>query len=179
MEHLTTTKTDKIILGKIVSVFERLVLCWCFLAGAVLFFIVFLTTLNIFGFTLHSIFQIFGSSFPAIAGYEDIVTVLIGITVLGFFPYCQLKKGHIAVDFFMEKAGIRFQKVMALISEILLCTTAIFFSIMIFYGMLETKSDSMTTPVLGWQIWYFYLAAFISCLLWSVVSFCNIFPQKK
>ena len=82
------------------TVFERLVLCWCLLSGAAFFFIVFLTTLNIFGFTLHFIFQIFGSSFPAIAGYEDIVTVFTGVAVLGMFPYCQLKKGHIAVDFF-------------------------------------------------------------------------------
>ena len=85
------------------TVFERLVLCWCLLSGSLLFLIVFLTTLNIFGFTLHFIFQIFGSSFPAIAGYEDIVTVFTGVAVLGMFPYCQLKKGHIAVDFFMEK----------------------------------------------------------------------------
>ena len=71
------------------TVFERLVLCWCLLSGSLLFLIVFLTTLNIFGFTLHFIFQIFGSSFPAIAGYEDIVTVFTGVAVLGIGNSCK------------------------------------------------------------------------------------------
>ena len=139
------------------TVFERLVLCWCLLSGAAFFFIVFLTTLNIFGFTLHFIFQIFGSSFPAIAGYEDIVTVFTGVAVLGMFPYCQLKKGHIAVDFFMEKTHPRFQIIIALISDVLLCGVAIFLSVMMYYGMLETKSDSMTTSVF-FSLFFFFLS---------------------
>ena len=161
------------------TVFERLVLCWCLLSGSLLFLIVFLTTLNIFGFTLHFIFQIFGSSFPAIAGYEDIVTVFTGVAVLGMFPYCQLKKGHIAVDFFMEKTHPRFQIIIALISDVLLCVVAIFLSVMMYYGMLETKSDSMTTSVLGWQIWYFYLGGFISCLLWSITTLLPFFSKEE
>ena len=82
------------------TVFERLVLCWCLLWGAVLFLKSFLN-FNIFGFTLHFIISSnFRKLFSSYSGYEVIVTVFTGVAVLGMFPYCQLKKGHIAVAFF-------------------------------------------------------------------------------
>ena len=40
-------------------------------------------------------------------------------------------------------------------SNFFLFLIAIFLSVMMYYGMLETKSDSMTTSVLGWQILVF------------------------
>ncbi len=159
--------------------FEKLVLFWCLLSGALLFFIVFLTTLNIFGFTLHFIARFFGGSFPAIAGYEEIVTVFTGLAVLGMFPYGQLKKGHIAVDFFMEKTHPRFQMIVGCISDTLLCGVAILLSVMMFYGMLEARADGLTTPVVGWQIWYFYLGGFISCLLWFLTTLLPFFSKDE
>ena len=51
----------------------------------------------------------------------------------------------------MEKTHPSFQIIIAFISDVLLCVVAIFLSVMMYYGMLETKSDSMTTSVLGWQ----------------------------
>ena len=80
---------------------EKCINAWALFGGLLLLGIVLLTGLNVLGFGLGRILSLFESSFPGISGYEDIVTLAIGVTALTMLPYCQLKDGNVAVDLFM------------------------------------------------------------------------------
>lgn len=154
---------------------EKFILYWSLTAGFILLLTVFLTVTNILGFILNFIARYFGRSFPALAGYEDAVSLLVGVSVLAMFPCCQLLKGHLAVDIFIEKAPLKIQKLIASFSDFLFFILSLFFTIMMFYGMLDSFYDEAITYVLGWKIWPFYLVSIFSCALWSVVALLSSF----
>ncbi|MCH1424301.1 MAG: TRAP transporter small permease, partial [Burkholderiales bacterium] len=117
--------------------------------------IVFLTGINILGFSLDRVFRLFGSSFPGVSGYEDIVTMAIGVAALSMLPYCQLKDGNVAVDLFVSKAPLWLQNFIDRITAILMILVVTFLLRMLVYGTLEVKSDGDLTQVLGIPVWPF------------------------
>ena len=141
--------------------------------------IVFLTGMNVLGFGLDHILRLFESSFPGISGYEDIVTLAIGVTALTMLPYCQLKDGNVAVDLFMNKAPFWLQNFIVRMTTILMTIVVAFLSCMLVYGVLEVKSDGDLTQVLGIPIWPFMCISIISCLLWLTASVLSFFPIKN
>ena len=144
------------------------------LLGAVL-----LTGVNVLGFGLNRILRLFENSFSGISGYEDIVTLAIGVTALTMLPYCQLKDGNVAVDLFMNKAPFWVQNLVDRITSILMIIVVAFLSCMLAYGVLEVKSDGDLTQVLGIPIWPFMCISIISCLLWLAASVLSLFPIKS
>jgi len=140
--------------------------------------IVFLTGINILGFSLDRVFRLFGSSFPGISGYEDIVTMAIGVAALSMLPYCQLKDGNVAVDLFVSKAQLWLQNFIDRITAILMILVVTFLLRMLVYGTLEVKSDGDLTQVLGIPVWPFMCVSIVSCLLWLAASLLKLFPRK-
>lgn len=140
--------------------------------------IVFLTGINILGFSLDRVFRLFGSSFPGVSGYEDIVTMAIGVAALSMLPYCQLKDGNVAVDLFVSKAPLWLQNFIDRITAILMILVVTFLLRMLVYGTLEVKSDGDLTQVLGIPVWPFMCVSIVSCLLWLVASLLKLFPRK-
>lgn len=140
--------------------------------------IVFLTGINILGFSLDRVFRLFGSSFPGVSGYEDIVTMAIGVAALSMLPYCQLKDGNVAVDLFVSKTPLWLQNFIDRITAILMILVVTFLLRMFVYGTLEVKSDGDLTQVLGIPVWPFMCVSIVSCLLWLVASLLKLFPRK-
>jgi TRAP-type C4-dicarboxylate transport system permease small subunit len=146
--------------------------------GILLLGIVFLTGINVLGFGLDRVFRLFGSSFPGVSGYEDIVTVSIGVAALSMLPYCQLKDGNVAVDLFISRAPLWMQKLIDRITAILMILMVAFLLRMLVDGTLEVKADGDLTQVLGIPVWPFMCISIISCLLWLLASLLKLFPSK-
>ena len=140
--------------------------------------IVFLTGINILGFSLDRVFRLFGSSFPGVSGYEDIVTMAIGVAALSMLPYCQLKDGNVAVDLFVSKVPLWLQNFIDRITAVLMILVVAFLLCMLVYGTLEVKSDGDLTQVLGIPVWPFMCVSIVSCLLWLAASLLKLFPRK-
>ena len=140
--------------------------------------IVFLTGINILGFSLDRVFRLFGSSFPGVSGYEDIVTMAIGVAALSMLPYCQLKDGNVAVDLFVSKTPLWLQNFIDRTTAILMILVVTFLLRMLVYGTLEVKSDGDLTQVLGIPVWPFMCVSIVSCLLWLAASLLKLFPRK-
>ncbi len=141
--------------------------------------IVFLTGINILGFSLDRVFRLFGSSFPGVSGYEDIVTMAIGVAALSMLPYCQLEDGNVAVDLFVSKAPLWLQNFIDRITAILMILVVTFLLRMLVYGTLEVKSDGDLTQVLGIPVWPFMCVSIVSCLLWLAASLLKLFPREN
>lgn len=140
------------------------------MGGILLMGAVFVTVLNVLGFTANVLVRPFGGYVSGLSGFEDMVTLFVGVVALSFMPYCQLRRGHIAVDVFMKSAPQPFQSFMQRISSLLMAAAAVFFGVMLFYGMNEARGDGTVTAVLGWSVWVFMLPGIISCALWAIAA---------
>lgn len=148
----------------------RVITLWALLGGLILLAIVIMTAVNVAGFTGNTIARPFGGTVPGLPGYEDAVTMLIGVAGLSMFPYCQLNGGHASVDVFMSKAPKWANRFVMGLSNILVACVALAMAVMLVYGTLEARSDGVQTAVLGWPVWVFMPTAVVSCILWSVAA---------
>lgn len=149
---------------------RRVIEVWAVLGGLLLIVVVLITMVNVAGFSANAAARLFGATVPGLPGYEDAVTLLIGVAGLCMFPYCQLTGGHAAVDILMKMAPEKIQRGMHLGSTVLVAAIALALAVMMVYGLQEARSDRTVTAVLDWPVWVFMIPGAISCALWSVAA---------
>ena len=152
----------------------KLVEFWALIGGLLLIAIVLVTTTNVTAFALDKAARLGGGSVSGLPGYEDFVSLAISVAALTFFPYCQLRKGHVAVDLFVAKAPVKFRRVLGLMWLCCAIVAALFLAYWMWVGMFESRSDASVTPVLGWHDWPFYAPGVISLILWASVAAMQI-----
>lgn len=160
------------------AILKRLIGLWALFGGALLLLIVLATAINAAGFTANAIARSWGGYVSGLPGYEDAVTMLVGVAGLAMFPYCQLHGGHAAVDVFMQKAPAFANRMVRIISGLLVIAVALTMAVMLVYGTLEVRSDNVETAVLGWPVWIFMPFAVVSCILWALAGFLETFASK-
>ena len=141
---------------------ERVVLWWALLGGVGLLLIVGATAFNIGAFAADMVARRFGASVHAFPGYEDFVRLTVSAAVLMLFPYCQLRRGHVAVDLLVERMPQRVQRAIDAISLIGMTLLVLFLLYWMVIGMAETRADHAVSRVLGWPEWPFYLPGLVS-----------------
>lgn len=156
-------------------VIERTASAWALLGGIVLLAIVIVTTVNVGAFALDKMARAFGATISGLPGYEDFVRLAISGSALMFFPYCQLKRGHIAVDLFAKLIPDRGQRVLDRCWTLLTALLAGFLAYWMVFGMLETQADNALSRVLGWHVWPFYIPGIVSLGLWALVALLQTF----
>jgi len=149
---------------------ERVVLWWALAGGVGLLLIVGATAFNVGAFALDRIARGFGGEVTAFPGYEDFVRLVVSAAALMLFPYCQLKRGHVAVDLLVERMPRSAQRVIDAISLAGMTALALFLLYWMSIGMIETRDDHAISRVLGWPEWPFYLPGLISLALWALVA---------
>ncbi|MEM1201541.1 MAG: TRAP transporter small permease, partial [Pseudomonadota bacterium] len=132
-------------------------------------------TTNVGAFTLDRVAALWGSDVSGLPGYEDFVRLTISSAALMFFPYCQLMRGHVAVELFVDNAPSWFKRSLEVLWLGCTVLAALFFAYWMWIGMFETRSDGAVSRVLGWSEWPFYLPGIVSLILWAAVALCQIF----
>ena len=158
---------------------EKLATHWAIAGGILILPIMFVSTLNAGAFSLDRLVRIFGESVPALPGYEDFVRLMISCAALMFFPYCQYRKGHIAVDLFTEKFPLVLQNFLDKLWLVTLLALIIFLAIQMTFGMIETYQDHSLSPILGWPEWPFYLPGLLSLLFWAGIVAVQLLNSKN
>lgn len=161
------------------NAFRRVVTLWALLGGVLLLVIVLATAINAAGFTANTLARIWGGSVAGLPGYEDGVTMLVGVAALAMFPYCQLVGGHAAVDVFLERAPAWADRAINVFSAVLMAVVALALAAMLAQGTLEVRSDRTETAVLGWPVWIFMPTAVFSCLLWALAALQALFKTPE
>jgi len=160
------------------NIIEKTVSAWALFGGIVLIAIVVVTTINVGAFTLDKVARLFGATLAGLPGYEDFVRLAISGGALMFFPYCQLKRGHVAVDIFAKLVPDRTQNVLDRCWTLIIAALAGFLAYWMVVGMLETRADNALSRVLGWPVWPFYLPGIVSLILWAVVAVLQTFGPE-
>ncbi len=149
---------------------EKAAAGWALLGGVILIAIVLVTVTNVGAFTLDRVARIAGGTVSGLPGYEDFVRLAISCAALMLFPYCQLRRGHVAVDLFARLTPLAVRKALDRIALVGIAALALFLAWWMVHGMLETRSDGALSRVLGWPEWPFYVPGVISLVLWAAVA---------
>ena len=149
---------------------SRIVTWWAIAGGVFVLAIVLVTTANVTLFALDRLARPFGGVVSGLPGYEDFVSLAVSCAALMFFPLCQLKRGHVAVDVFTEKLPRRWQGALDRLWSAVACLAALFLAFWMAVGMDQVRGDHASSPVIGWPLWLFYVPGVVSLLLWAIVA---------
>jgi TRAP-type C4-dicarboxylate transport system permease small subunit len=158
---------------------ERVSAAWAVAGGLVILAIMLVTSVNVGAFALDRLARLFGANVGALPGYEDFVRLAVSCAALMFFPYCQLRRGHVAVDLFVSLFPRVVKRALDRLWLAAIVALALFLAYWMCLGMLETRADRALSPVLGWPEWPFYLPGVISLILWALVAAWQIFETGE
>ena len=161
------------------TILVKLINGWALMGGALLLLIVAVTAINAAGFTGNAVARTWGGHVSGLPGYEDAVQMLVGVAALAMFPFAQLHKAHAAVDIFMQYAPDWANRLVAVVSGLVLAIIAAWIGYMLVLGTLEVRADNVETTVLGWPVWIFMPFAVLSCLLWSAAAIMTVFAPQE
>lgn len=157
-----------------VAIVYRVAYIWAIAAGLVLLAIVAVTVTNVGAFTLDRVVDFAGMDVQGLPGYEDFVRLAVSAAALMVFPWCQARRGHVAVDFFAEKLPRAAQRVLDKLWLALVAALGLLLAYWMALGMAETYADNVLSRVLGWPEWPFYLPGLISMVLWAAVALLQL-----
>lgn len=157
---------------------QRAATYWALLGGVLVIAIVLVTTVNVSAFILDSSLKPFGIYVPALPGYEDFVRLAISVAALSFFPYCQMKRGHVAVELFVQSFPRLLRDGLDRFWLFLTSGLAVFLAYWMWVGMLETRDDKTVTSILGWLEWPWYFPGVVSMALWALISLSQAIGDK-
>jgi TRAP-type C4-dicarboxylate transport system permease small subunit len=160
------------------ALLEKLAAWWAILGGVVLLAIVLVTAANVGAFGLDKIARLFGATVSGLPGYEDFVRLAISGAALMLFPFCQLKRGHLAVDLFVNVTPRAVRRALDAASLVAMAALALFLAYWMVLGLLETRADGALSRVLGWPEWPFYLPGIASLLLWAAIAAYQVFEDQ-
>lgn len=160
------------------SFLYRLAGLWAILGGVVLLAIVGVTTVNAGAFALDKIARLAGGTVAGLSGYEDFVRLAISAAALMLFPYCQARRGHVAVDIFVKALPAWLRRGIDRLSLLLMAALALFLAYWMIFGMLETRADNALSRVLGWPEWPFYLPGILSLALWAAIALLQLGEER-
>ncbi len=159
------------------NLLQRLVTGWALAAGVVLLVIVGVTTVNVAAFSLDKLARLWGGGVSGLPGYEDFVEIAAGAAALMLMPYCQLRRGHVAVDLFTAMAPRAMRKALDAASLAAVAALTLFLAYWMMAGLAETRADGALSPVLGWPLWPFYIPGVLSLLMWAAVAGAQAFAR--
>lgn len=138
--------------------------------GLVLLLITAITMINVAGFGLDAIMRSFGRSVPGLAGYEEVVALLVGGAALSFLPWCQLRRGHVAVDLFTRRLPGRVTAGIDRLAYGITAIVALFLGLEMAAGLAVARADGIVTGVRDWAAWPFQGPGVIALLTWSACA---------
>jgi TRAP-type C4-dicarboxylate transport system permease small subunit len=93
-----------------------------------------------------------------VLGDVELMQVACAMAVALFLPYCQLRSGHIIVDFFTARATARTRGRLDAAGSALLAVAMLLLAWRAGVGVAEMKATGETTMVIGFPVWLTYLA---------------------
>lgn len=120
-------------------------------------------------------------SLPVPGDYE-LVQMLSAMGIAMCLPYCQLKRGHVFVDFFTLWASPGLKRVLDAIASLLLAGVSFVLAWRIWIGMLEMREYGETSMVIALPVWWGYIPvapSFVLLGITALLTFADELSGKK
>lgn len=141
--------------------------CWFFAALGVLLFLV-EALLSVASITGRIVLR------NPVPGDYELVRMLSAVGIVMCLPYCELKKGHVLVDFFTLRAPEPFKRLLDVTASLLMAAVAFLLAWRTGVGTLEIRQYQETSMVLGLPIWWTYVPLAPAFLLLGVAALANL-----
>jgi len=129
------------------------------LAGGIILVVV--TALTVFSVVGRT-----GFNLP-ILGDSEIVEVGVAFSIFSFLAYCQMRGANVIVDFFTARAPAVLRNGLDAVSNAMFAVVVCILTWRLALGGIETFEREDFSMFLNIPIWWGYLGAFVSCLVWA------------
>ncbi|MCV0395517.1 MAG: TRAP transporter small permease [Rhizobiaceae bacterium] len=141
--------------------------------GLVLVAITLITVVSITGRSLNT----FGMG--PVPGDFELVEAGTGFAVFAFLPWCQLMRGHAAVDLFTGLFPSVVNRVIDLVSEALMTFVIVIIAWRLWAGTIDKLNYGETTFILQFPVWWAYAASLVAAIGAVIVSFYMLFVRFR
>ena len=112
--------------------------------GVILFILAILTTISVFGR------KFFDTPVP---GDFELVAIGTGVAVFACLPYCQLMRGNVLVDFFMNNAPTRAKTIADIIAGLIFLAIGLMLTWRMIYGAIDMHDVNEVSMTIGFPRW--------------------------
>ena len=142
MSEISDTKarpTDPV--GRVLYLISK----WMAVFGGVLLFILaILTTVSVFGRKFLD---------APVPGDFELVAIGTGIAVFACLPYCQLMRGNVLVDFFMNNAPTRAKTIADIVAGLIFLAVGSMLTWRMVYGAIDMHEVNEVSMTIGFPRW--------------------------
>ena len=144
-----------------------------YVSGVLLIAAILLTCISIVGRALIPV------GLSSVPGDYELVEMLCGLAVFAFLPYCQLNKGHISVDLFINPLGHKAIVWTQLAGDIII---TILVSVLVWRhgaGSLDKYDYGDTSFILELPIWWPYIIAYLLLFVTLATSLFTVWRDIR
>ena len=147
----------------------RFLRLWALLGCCVLGIVVIMATgSSIAGFLI-------AKPFP---GDFEMTEMGVAVAAFMFLPYCQLTFAHVSADIFTSRASLSLIRSLNRMGSLMALAFSLLLVWRMYQGLLDYQIYLETTTILQIPIWYAFVPAVLSLLLWSFASLITlIYPE--
>ena len=130
---------------------------------------------------LMSVISVLGRSVlskPVLGDYE-LVQLLSATSIVMCLPYCQLRRGHVFVDFFTLWAPERLKKLFDALACVVLAAVSFLLAWRCWLGMQDMIEYQESSMVLGLPIWWGYVPMTPAFILLGIVSLMTMMQDLR
>ena len=126
--------------------------------------------------TLLTVVSITGRAFVRqglgpIPGDFELVEAMTAFAVFSFLPWCQLRRAHATVDVFTSFFPDSVNRVIDLVTEVLMTIIIVLIAWRLWYGMMDKIRYGETTFILQFPVWWGFAAAMCALVVAVLISF--------
>lgn len=134
--------------------------------------------------TLLTVVSITGRAFVRqglgpIPGDFELVEAMTAFAVFSFLPWCQLRRAHATVDVFTNFFPDSVNRVIDLVTEILMTLVIVLIAWRLWYGMMDKIRYQETTFILQFPVWWGFAASMAAVVIAVIVSFYMTFIRVQ
>ena len=127
------------------------------------------------GLALMTVASVLGRAFifaglSPIKGDYELVEMGCAIAIFCFLPLCQLRRGHVTVDVFVNAFPVRARLFLTLLGNVALFLAAGLIAWRLWLGTIDKLSYGEETYELGLSLGYGYSAAMVGAVTFAVVA---------
>lgn len=109
-----------------------------------------------------------------VPGDYELVRMFSAVGIVMCLPYCELKKGHVLVDFFTLKAPEGVRRFLDGLASVLMAAVAFLLAWRTGVGLIEIRSYQETSMVLGLPVWWSYVPLAPAFALLGIAALVNL-----
>lgn len=114
-----------------------------------------------------------------VTGDFELVEAGTGFAVFAFLPWCQLNRGHATVDLFTSFLPGGANRLIDLVSELLMTLIITLIAWRLWVGMMDKLRYGETTFILQFPVWWPFAACMVAAAIGVLVSFYMLFIRVQ